>query len=83
MKEKNSGFGTIELIEIGFRQKMIDNEDYYLEHKVEGLTFITRETYKELKKGELFTLIMLADYEQARINNTRGLCSPIRIFGTR
>jgi|DEB0MinimDraft_4_1074332.scaffolds.fasta_scaffold13510_2 hypothetical protein len=78
----SKGFDTIELIELGFKQKKTDViGDYYLQLDLNGLSFITRETFIELGKGELFTLIALADYEETRIENTRDLQDIIRIFG--
>lgn len=77
------GFDDVELMELGFKQKFIKGkEDYYWHLEKEGLTYITDKTHSELERGnDLYNLILLADYENTRINNCRDFVDSIRIFG--
>ena len=78
----SKGFDDIELMEHGFSSRKTDVDgDYYYQFEVGKTTFITRETKKELKRGQLFTLIMLTDVESTAITSGEEFISLVKIFG--
>jgi hypothetical protein len=78
----SKGFDDLQLMELGFKQKFTygDNEEYYYEFYSDGINIVTKQTNKELKKGEMFTLIVLNNLQEKELRDVREFRAITQIF---
>jgi len=78
---KDRGFDDIQLMELGFKQHRTHIKgEYYWEYKTKNVTLVTNETNFELSQGNLYTLMLLTDYNEITIRNARDFEAIVKIL---